>query len=156
MVNEGERDQELRELPVASIEPSLAQPRRHFDEAALEALAGSMRQRGVLNPVEQARACDTLMKELGLTQREIGERVGRSRGDDRGQSPQRDRQITAGLRPRAVMSPREEGQAEVGLGPLALGSPGLRLDRSAAASIGRDEVRPCRGWVWVLATRCRG
>jgi transcriptional regulator with XRE-family HTH domain len=37
-----------------------------------------MRQRGVLNPVEQARACDTLMKELGLTQREIGERVGRS------------------------------------------------------------------------------
>jgi ParB-like chromosome segregation protein Spo0J len=50
----------------------------HFDEAALETLVGSMRQRGALNPVEQARACDTLTKQLGLTHREVGERVGRS------------------------------------------------------------------------------
>jgi len=70
--------QELRELPVDLIEPGPAQPRRHFDEAALEALAGTVRQRGVLGPVEQARACATLVEELGLTQREVGERVGRS------------------------------------------------------------------------------
>jgi hypothetical protein len=32
--------QELRELPVDLIEPGPAQPRRHFDEEALKALAG--------------------------------------------------------------------------------------------------------------------
>jgi len=47
------------------------------DEVALDALVGAMKQRGALNPVEQARACDTL-KQLGLTHREVGERVGRS------------------------------------------------------------------------------
>ena len=129
--------QELRELPVDLIEPNLSQPRRYLDEAALEALAGSVRDRGVLqpvlvrplqdgkyglivgerrwraakiaglqsipalvsryddlaalevglienmaredlNPVEEARACATLVKELGLTHRQIGQRVGRS------------------------------------------------------------------------------
>jgi len=129
--------QELRELPVDLIEPNLSQPRRYLDEAALEALAGSVRDRGVLqpvlvrpiedgkyglivgerrwraakiaglqtipalvsayddlaalevglienmaredlNPVEEARACATLAKELGLTHQQIGERVGRS------------------------------------------------------------------------------
>jgi len=127
--------QELRELPVDLIEPNLSQPRRYLDEAALEALAGSVRDRGVLqpvlvrclqdgkyqlvagerrwraakiaglqtipalvsayddlaalevglienmaredlNPVEEARACATLAKELGLTHQQIGERVG--------------------------------------------------------------------------------
>jgi len=127
--------QELRELPLQEIEPNLSQPRRYFGEAALEALAGSVRDRGVLqpvlvrclqdgkyqlvagerrwraakiaglqtipalvsayddlaalevglienmaredlNPVEEARACATLAKELGLTHQQIGERVG--------------------------------------------------------------------------------
>jgi len=130
--------QELRELPVDVIEPNLAQPRRYFDEATLEELAGSLKERGVLqpvlvrpsadsryeliagerrwraaklaglqtipalistyddlaaletalienmarenlNPVEEARACTTLIKELGLTHEEIAHRVGRSR-----------------------------------------------------------------------------
>jgi hypothetical protein len=31
--------QELRDLPVEAIEPNLSQPRRYFDEGALEALA---------------------------------------------------------------------------------------------------------------------
>jgi ParB family transcriptional regulator, chromosome partitioning protein len=139
--------QELRELPVQEIEPNLSQPRRYFDEQALEELAGSVRERGVLqpvlvrpdnedkhqfiggdknkyqlvagerrwraaklaglqtipalistyddlaaleiglienmarqalNPVEEARACSTLVKELGLTYRQLSERVGRS------------------------------------------------------------------------------
>ncbi len=130
--------QELRELPLDVIEPNLSQPRRYFDEAALEALAGSMKERGVLqpvlvrlrqdgkyeliagerrwraarvaglqtipalvspyddaaalevalienmareelNPVEEARACATLVKELGLTLEQVGLRVGRGR-----------------------------------------------------------------------------
>ncbi len=47
--NEGE--QELRELAVELIEPSPTQPRRRFDEDALAALADSLGERGVLQPV---------------------------------------------------------------------------------------------------------
>ena len=43
--------QELRKLPVDVIEPNLSQPRRYFDETALQALAGSLSERGVLQPV---------------------------------------------------------------------------------------------------------
>jgi ParB family transcriptional regulator, chromosome partitioning protein len=45
------REEELRELPVELISPSPNQPRRAFDQAALEALAGSLGERGVLQPV---------------------------------------------------------------------------------------------------------
>ena len=38
-------------LPVASIEPHPEQPRRHFDEAALDELAASIASRGVIQPV---------------------------------------------------------------------------------------------------------
>ncbi|MEY4720698.1 MAG: hypothetical protein RIQ46_423 [Pseudomonadota bacterium] len=38
-------------LAVADITPDPAQPRRHFDEAALEELAASIAQRGVIQPV---------------------------------------------------------------------------------------------------------
>jgi ParB family chromosome partitioning protein len=130
--------QELRDLPVDLVEPNLSQPRQYFDEAALDALAGSIGERGVLqpvlvrpsadsryeliagerrwraakiaglqsipslispyddlaaletalienmarenlNPVEEARACTTLVSELGLTYRQLGARVGRSK-----------------------------------------------------------------------------
>jgi ParB family transcriptional regulator, chromosome partitioning protein len=130
--------QELRELPVQEIESSPSQPRRRFDEAALKALAGSVGECGVLqpvlvrprrdggyrlivgerrwraakiaglqsipalvfsyddaaalemglienmaredlNPVEEARACEILVRELGLTYRQIGARVGRNK-----------------------------------------------------------------------------
>ncbi len=43
--------QELRPLPVDMIDPSPRQPRRKFDEEPLIALAGSIRARGVLQPV---------------------------------------------------------------------------------------------------------
>jgi ParB family transcriptional regulator, chromosome partitioning protein len=43
--------QELQEIPLGLIEPNLSQPRRYFDEEALEALADSVRERGVLQPV---------------------------------------------------------------------------------------------------------
>jgi ParB family chromosome partitioning protein len=41
----------LEELPVASISPNRYQPRDHFDEEALGALADSIREVGVLQPV---------------------------------------------------------------------------------------------------------
>jgi ParB family chromosome partitioning protein len=45
------RDDDLRALPVELIAPNRRQPRRAFDDGALEALAGSLRERGVLQPV---------------------------------------------------------------------------------------------------------
>lgn len=50
----GERDgasDDLRSLPVDLIVPNPKQPRRAFDDTALQALAGSLRERGVLQPV---------------------------------------------------------------------------------------------------------
>jgi ParB family chromosome partitioning protein len=55
--------QELRELPLEEIVPNDAQPRRCFDEAALQALAGSLSVRGVLQPV-LVRPCPDGMYEL--------------------------------------------------------------------------------------------
>jgi ParB family chromosome partitioning protein len=46
-----EGEQELRELAVEQIVPSPTQPRRRFDEDALQALADSLGERGVLQPV---------------------------------------------------------------------------------------------------------
>jgi len=47
----GERDPELREIPLELIAPNPRQPRRAFDEETLVALADSLRERGVLQPV---------------------------------------------------------------------------------------------------------
>jgi ParB family transcriptional regulator, chromosome partitioning protein len=46
-----EGEDELRSLPVDLIAPNRHQPRRHFDEESLVALAGSLESRGVLQPV---------------------------------------------------------------------------------------------------------
>jgi ParB family chromosome partitioning protein len=48
---EPKSDEELRRLPVESIVANPNQPRRRFDEDALNALAGSLGERGVLQPV---------------------------------------------------------------------------------------------------------
>ena len=45
------RGEGLASLPVAAIEPHPEQPRRQFDEAALEELATSIAERGVIQPV---------------------------------------------------------------------------------------------------------
>jgi ParB family transcriptional regulator, chromosome partitioning protein len=42
---------ELRELPVELVAPNPAQPRKRFDQDALQALAGSLAERGVVQPV---------------------------------------------------------------------------------------------------------
>src|SRR6516165_6320479 len=44
-------DDELRELPIDLIAPNPRQPRRRFDEESLQGLAGSLGERGVLQPV---------------------------------------------------------------------------------------------------------
>jgi ParB family transcriptional regulator, chromosome partitioning protein len=44
-------DPDLRRLPVELITPNSRQPRREFDEAALLALAGSLGERGLLQPI---------------------------------------------------------------------------------------------------------
>lgn len=136
--NGAARESELREIPVELIEPNPRQPRRAFDEGSLVALADSLRERGVLqpvllrpvpggtyeliagerrwraaqlagfetvpalvrahddagslelalienmaredlNPVDEARACATLVEDLGLSKEELARRLGRSR-----------------------------------------------------------------------------
>ncbi|MCW2957832.1 MAG: ParB/RepB/Spo0J family partition protein [Solirubrobacterales bacterium] len=47
----GPRGPELRELPVDAVQPNPAQPRKQFDQEALQALADSLGDRGVLQPV---------------------------------------------------------------------------------------------------------
>jgi ParB family transcriptional regulator, chromosome partitioning protein len=47
----GNSEEELRELAIESISPNPNQPRRRFDEESLQALAGSLGERGVLQPV---------------------------------------------------------------------------------------------------------
>jgi ParB family chromosome partitioning protein len=42
---------ELRELPVELIRPNPAQPRKRFDDEALQGLAGSLAERGVVQPI---------------------------------------------------------------------------------------------------------
>lgn len=47
----GSPDSALKTLSVASIEPLPGNPRKHFDEAALEELAASIAKRGVIQPI---------------------------------------------------------------------------------------------------------
>src|SRR4051794_11934031 len=47
----GEPPPDLRRVPVELISPNPRQPRQAFDEAGLVALSGSLRERGVLQPV---------------------------------------------------------------------------------------------------------
>lgn len=47
----GERGAAFREVPISSIKPNPNQPRTHFDEEAMSALAASIREVGVLQPV---------------------------------------------------------------------------------------------------------
>lgn len=66
-----------RAAKIAGLETIPALVSEYDDLAALEAGLIENMARENLNPVEEARACATLVKELGLTHRQIGERVGR-------------------------------------------------------------------------------
>jgi ParB family transcriptional regulator, chromosome partitioning protein len=73
----GER--RLRAARIAELEsiPALVREADERDQLDI-ALAENM-ARVDLNPVEEARACATLVDDLGLTKEEVGRRVGRSR-----------------------------------------------------------------------------
>jgi ParB family transcriptional regulator, chromosome partitioning protein len=47
----GEADSLLREIPISHIRPNVFQPRSHFDEESMSALAASIRAVGLLQPV---------------------------------------------------------------------------------------------------------
>src|SRR5579875_2325910 len=93
-------------VPVAALVPNPEQPRRHFDEEALAALADSIARHGLLQPLvvrpvpggyeviagerrlraairagltEEAEAYRHLSEVYGMTQEEIAARVGKSR-----------------------------------------------------------------------------
>lgn len=46
-----DRDRATKQVPVEFLHPSSLQPRRHFDEEAIKALADSIRENGVLQPI---------------------------------------------------------------------------------------------------------
>jgi ParB family transcriptional regulator, chromosome partitioning protein len=72
--------QEFPQPPAGMIQSDPAAPRRRFDPAPLEAaLIENMRFHN-LSRVEEARACATLMNELGLTYRLLADRLGCSFG----------------------------------------------------------------------------
>lgn len=58
----------LENLPIASIRPGKYQPRRHFDDAALEELAASIKSQGLIQPI--------VVRDVGRGQYELiaGER----------------------------------------------------------------------------------
>ena len=81
------------ELSIDVIQPNRFQPRREFDEAALEELRESIAQHGILQPVtvrdigagkyeliaEEAHAYQRLLTEFKLSQEQLARRVARSR-----------------------------------------------------------------------------
>jgi ParB family chromosome partitioning protein len=66
----------LQELPVVSIRPNANQPREHFDEEALAALAESIREVGVLQPVLVREAGDGFELIAGERRWRAARRVG--------------------------------------------------------------------------------
>lgn len=48
---EDEKDSKLKDLPIADITPDEDQPRREFDQTQLEALAASIKENGVVQPI---------------------------------------------------------------------------------------------------------
>jgi ParB family transcriptional regulator, chromosome partitioning protein len=68
-----------RAAKIAGLQAIPALVRERGDAETLELALIENMAREDLNPVEEARACDALVEELGLTREEVGRRVGRSR-----------------------------------------------------------------------------
>src|SRR5215218_5906332 len=86
-----------------------------------------------LNPVEEARACDALLNELGLTKEELARRVGRSR-------PTVSNLIRLLELPDEALQMLEAGDLSEGHGRALLGVPG----NDARRRLARDAARG--GW----------
>ena len=55
---ENEKDSQLLTLPISKVEPRLEQPREYFDQEALQELADSIAQYGLIQPIT-ARKLDS-------------------------------------------------------------------------------------------------
>jgi ParB family chromosome partitioning protein len=86
-----------------------------------------------LNPVEEARACASLVEELGLTKEELARRVGRSR-------PAVSNLIRLLELPDEMLTALEAGELSEGHGRALLGASGNDVRRR----LGRDAIRA--GW----------
>jgi ParB family transcriptional regulator, chromosome partitioning protein len=73
----GER--RLRAARIAELESVPALVREADERAQIDIALAENMARVDLNPVDEARACATLVEDLGLTKEEVGRRVGRSR-----------------------------------------------------------------------------
>ncbi len=112
---EDDSDSELKTLPVSEIQPGKYQPRRHWDEEALEELAASIRAQGLIQPV--------VVREIGKRRYELiaGERRWRaSQMAGLDTIPALVKQVSASAAPamalieniqREDLSPLEEAQA---------------------------------------------
>ena len=106
------------------------------DQAEAERLQAALIENMVredLNPVEEARACDALVRDLGLTKEELAKRVGRSR-------PAVSNLIRLLELPDEALQLLESGDLSEGHGKALLGVPGHDVRRRLA----RDAARG--GW----------
>ncbi len=106
------------------------------DQAEAERLQAALIENMVredLNPVEEARACDALVRELGLTKEELARRVGRSR-------PAVSNLIRLLELPDEALDMLEAGDLSEGHGKALLAAPGNDVRRRLA----RDAARG--GW----------
>ncbi len=106
------------------------------DQAEAERLQAALIENMVredLNPVEEARACEALVRELGLTKEELARRVGRSR-------PAVSNLIRLLELPDETLEQLESGDLSEGHGRALLGANGNDVRRR----LGREAVRG--GW----------
>jgi ParB family transcriptional regulator, chromosome partitioning protein len=73
----GERRWRAATLAGMQTMPAIVRP--HTDAATLELALIENMAREDLNPIEEARACEALTEELGLSREDVGRRVGRGR-----------------------------------------------------------------------------
>ena len=70
------QDDSLRTLKLRDVEPNPNQPRREFDPAALEELAESIRQNGIITPITVRKVDDRYQIILSKTPSDV--RTGRN------------------------------------------------------------------------------
>ena len=81
-------------LPISQIEPYANQPRRHFDEEALQDLADSIREHGIIQPLTVRRLSSGYYQIIAGERRWRAARIaGLARHRHRGGRPQDDRAL---------------------------------------------------------------
>ena len=67
---------DIRLIPLAEIRANPRQPRQRFDDAALDALAASIRSAGLMQPIEMRRAPGKFERDAALASRPLQSRRG--------------------------------------------------------------------------------